>query len=98
MVNVPKISLAAARVNAGYSQREAAHLIGVCVATLQNYESGKTSPSWGVATRIEKVYRYPLDYIFLPSPLAYSEKRDGIETNASAFGDDPASRNNKDAS
>lgn len=61
----PKISLAAARVNAGLSQQEAAKKLGVSVATLQNYESGKTVPQWGTVQKIEKVYKFPADYIFL---------------------------------
>ena len=61
-----KITLAAARVNAGLSQKDAAKLIGVSPATLRNYESGKTSPGWGVVRKIEKVYGMSIDYIFLP--------------------------------
>ncbi|MFR2614039.1 MAG: helix-turn-helix domain-containing protein, partial [Subdoligranulum sp.] len=47
----PKISLAAARVNAGLNQQEAAKALGVSVATLQNYESGKTVPQWGTVQK-----------------------------------------------
>ena len=60
----PKISLAAARVNAGLKQ-EAAKALGVSVATLQNYESGKTVPQWGTVQKIERVYKFPADFIFL---------------------------------
>ena len=60
----PKISLAAARVNAGLSQQEAAQALGVSVATLQNYESGKTVPQWGTVQKIENVYNFPVDSIF----------------------------------
>ena len=64
----PKITLAAARVNAGLTQKEAAKLLNLTPATLQNYESGKTTPSWETARKIEAVYKFPLDFIFLPSP------------------------------
>lgn len=64
-VTYPKITLAAARVNAGLSQKEAAHALGVSVATLQNYENGKTIPQWGTVKKIEEIYRFPADYIFL---------------------------------
>lgn len=64
----PKISLAAARVNAGLSQKEAAKRLGLSPATLQNYEAGKTVPSWETANKIEAVYNFPLDFIFLPTP------------------------------
>lgn len=62
----PKISLAAARVNAGLNQQEAAQALGVSVATLQNYESGKTVPQWGTVQKIERVYKFPADFIFYP--------------------------------
>lgn len=62
----PKISLEAARVNAHFTQKDAAKALGISVATLQNYESGKTTPDWNLVRRIEKLYEYPIDYIFLP--------------------------------
>lgn len=61
----PKITLAAARVNAGLKQQEAAKALGISVATLQNYESGKTIPQWNTVQKIESVYHFPADYIFL---------------------------------
>ena len=64
MQKFPKITLAAARVNAGLSQQEAAKALGVSVATLQNYESGKTVPQWGTVQKIETVYNFPADFIF----------------------------------
>lgn len=64
MQKFPKITLAAARVNAGLSQQEAAKALGVSVATLQNYESGKTVPQWGTVQKIEAVYNFPADFIF----------------------------------
>ena len=43
----------------------AAKALGVSVATLQNYESGKTVPQWGTVQKIETVYNFPADFIFL---------------------------------
>ena len=60
---IPKITLKAARVNAGLSQRLAAEKLGCNVATLQNYEAGKTIPSWDMVKLIETVYQYPADFI-----------------------------------
>ena len=60
---IPKISLKAARVNANLSQKTAANQLGISVATLQNYESGKTIPDWDMVKEIESVYRFPADYI-----------------------------------
>lgn len=69
-MQVRKITLKAARVNADLSQKEAASALGINVSTLQNYESGKTVPDWSTVKRIEKVYKYPADYIFFASPSA----------------------------
>ena len=65
-MQIPKISLEAARVNARFTQKDAAKALGISVATLRNYESGKTTPDWNLVRRIEKLYNYPVDYIFLP--------------------------------
>ena len=65
-MQIPKITLEAARVNAHFTQREAAIALGISVATLQNYESGRTTPDWNLVRRIEELYQYPIDFIFLP--------------------------------
>ena len=59
-----RISLRAARVNAQLTQREAAKCLGICVATLQNYEAGATTPDWEIVQRITELYHIPMDYIF----------------------------------
>lgn len=63
MPNLPKISLAAARVNAGLTQEDAAKLIGISKASLQNYEAGKTVPRVTMCRKIEEVYQFPAEYI-----------------------------------
>ena len=60
----PKISLAAARVNAGYLQEVAALKLKVNVATLRSWEKGDTVPSYDKFMEICKLYRYPADFIF----------------------------------
>jgi len=60
----PKISLAAARVNAGFEQKEAASKLGVTAPTLRSWERGDTLPDYGKVSEIESLYRYPKDYIF----------------------------------
>lgn len=60
----PKISLAAARVNAGYEQKEAARLLHVTPPTLRSWERGDTSPDYTKVEEIQRLYRYPKDYIF----------------------------------
>lgn len=62
-----EITLAAARVNKGYTQEEAAKLIGVTADTLRNYEKGRTFPDIAVIKRIEDVYGVPYSQLkFLP--------------------------------
>ena len=65
----PKITLKAARVNAGISQRNAAMALNISRSTLHNYELGKTVPGWDVVRRIEKLYGLPADYIFFSSDV-----------------------------
>lgn len=62
-----KITLAAARVNAGLSQREAAEKIGVTRNTVQNWESYKTSPDANAILRICEAYDVSMNnLIFSP--------------------------------
>jgi len=56
-----RISLAAARVNADMTQKRAADELGINVNTLQNYESGKTCPSWEIICKMEAIYGIPVD-------------------------------------
>lgn len=67
------ISMEAARVNAGLSQRDAAKAIGINVGTLSNWENGKTSPDVEKFRRMCKVYECPEDIIFLGKKFALSE-------------------------
>lgn len=60
----PKISLAAARVNAGYQQDLAAIKLNVAPETLRSWEKGKTVPSYEKFLEICKLYQYPADFIF----------------------------------
>ena len=74
MTQFPQISMKAARVNANLSQEEAARLLGVGKSTLQSYESGQTIPDILFSRRMEKVYKFPADYIFFGSDNALSVK------------------------
>jgi len=60
----PKISLAAARVNAGLLQEAAAAMLHVTAETLRNWETGKTVPTYDKVIEICALYNYPADYIF----------------------------------
>jgi transcriptional regulator with XRE-family HTH domain len=70
-----KITLEAARVNAGYNQKVAARLLHVDPYTLRNWEKGRTSPTLKKVKEIEKLYNIDFDYIFLPYNLANNEKQ-----------------------
>lgn len=71
-VDYPKISLKAARVNAGLGQREAAKMLEISLSTLQNYESGTTAPDVRLLEKIERVYSFPVQHIFFASNHANS--------------------------
>ncbi len=63
-MDYPKITLEAARVNAGLTQKESAEKLGVSTKTLQNYESGESVPKWDMVQRIGELYSFPTDFIF----------------------------------
>lgn len=63
-----KISLRAARVNAGLSQKEAAVRLGVSNKTLGNWEKGITFPPADKIQEICKLYSVSYDNLnFLPT-------------------------------
>lgn len=51
-----KLTLKAARVNAGLTQKQAAQKLGIAQTTLHNYESGKSMPNIAMLQRIEDAY------------------------------------------
>lgn len=51
-----KITLAAARVNAGLTQAQAAERLGISKATLVRWEGGKTDPSIKQASDMADLY------------------------------------------
>ena len=68
-----QITLEAARVNAGYSQKEAAEKLGVSNTTLLRWEKGVSMPKANQIIAICDLYRIPYDMlIFLPDGLAKS--------------------------
>lgn len=77
-MDYPKITLAAARVNAGYSQKEAAKKLNISNKTLFNYETGDQVPDWEMVHKIESLYEFPADFIFFGSSLRL--KRDKTKT------------------
>ena len=68
-----RISLEAARVNAGISQKDAAKQLGINVGTLSNWERGNSSPSVEKFKALCDLYGCPSDFIFLRKRFALSE-------------------------
>ncbi len=63
-----KITLKAARVNAGLTQKEAATSLGVSNKTLSNWENGVSVPKANQIDPICSLYNVPYDsLIFLPN-------------------------------
>lgn len=64
---IPKMTLKAARVNAGYNQKEAGKLLDVSEDVISNWERGISYPDVIQLGKIEKVYKVSYDnLIFLP--------------------------------
>ena len=61
-----KISLAAARVNAEYTQEQAAELLGVSKQTINAWENGKSEPTYSRLKELANLYKIDIDYIRLP--------------------------------
>ena len=61
-----KINMAAARVNAGLTQKELAKQCKVSETTVIKWEQGETSPHIKRLPLLEKAYGIPLDYVKIP--------------------------------
>lgn len=58
-----KITLSAARVNAGYSQKAAAKLLDISNKTLCNWEKGKSFPDQPMIEKLCNLYGVTYDMI-----------------------------------
>ena len=65
----PKITLEAARANAGLTLKQASKLIGVSVATLHKWENDSSSVKVSDVQKIEQAYNYPNEFIFFGKRL-----------------------------
>lgn len=68
---MPKITLKAARVNAGYSQKQAAEVLNISNKTLCKWENGESVPNVRQVMSLCELYKVTYDDInFLPvNPL-----------------------------
>lgn len=69
-----KITLAAARVNAGMTQIQAAEALGVSQNTICSWENGRTPVSKTAALALSQAYNMPLEAIILPREFSKSEQ------------------------
>lgn len=60
-----KLTLAAARVNKGLTQIEAAKLLGISPSALVSYENGRTSPTVVKLEKIAKLYEVEKENLVL---------------------------------
>ncbi|MEK4113259.1 helix-turn-helix transcriptional regulator [Paenibacillus sp. FSL M7-1414] len=77
MADVPlnlKNTLRSLRVKLGYTQAEAANLLGITPPTLRSWEKDSTAIKWTNVERIESVYHTPRDYIFFGEEVSFSER------------------------
>ena len=58
-----KITLKAARVNAGLDQSVVAKKLGVNIATVSSWETGKTNPSLENFRKLCELYKWPEEFI-----------------------------------
>ena len=58
-----KWRLCACRINAGYTQKEVAEILGVCERSIINWEMGITSVSMATAQKLSELYYMPLAYM-----------------------------------
>lgn len=65
-----KISLKAARVNAGLTQSDVARYLKKNKQTIVNWETGKTPIDMGNFTALCGLYKISKDFIFLPKRFA----------------------------
>ena len=65
MSKLPKITIKAARVNAGLTQKEAAERLGIAYQTLSSYEKNNKSIRLEVLEKMCSLYGIPMEYTFL---------------------------------
>lgn len=61
-----KITLAAARVNAGLTQKQLAKKCGVSESAVLNWENGKNAPKLKYLPALERAFGISLDYVKIP--------------------------------
>ena len=65
-MEMPKITLRAARVNADLTQVEAAKAMGKTKQTIVNWESGASSIKYTDLVRLSELYKIPIENLLIP--------------------------------
>ena len=68
-----KNTLRSLRIKFGYTQGEAAKLIGVSTPTLRAWEQNSGGVPYEKILKIEETYNTPQDYIFFGNEVSFSE-------------------------
>lgn len=71
----PKITLEAARANAGLTLKQASKKIGVSVATLHKWEKDSSSVKVSDVKKIEEAYNYPSEFIFFGKRVEFNSTK-----------------------
>jgi transcriptional regulator with XRE-family HTH domain len=66
-------TLRSLRIKFGYTQEEAATLVGVSVKTLRAWEKNSSNVPYQKMQTFERVYNTPHDFIFFGDEVAFSE-------------------------
>lgn len=65
-MGMPKITLKAARVNAGLTQDDVAHEMHRTKQTIVNWESGATDIKYNDLVALSDLYEMPIEYLKVP--------------------------------
>ena len=65
-MEMPKITLRAARVNANLTQVEAAKAMGKTKQTIVNWESGASSIKFTDLLKLSELYQIPIENLLIP--------------------------------
>lgn len=75
-----RMTLAALRVRAGYSQKEAAEKLEISSATLCRWEEDSSQVKYYQLQKIADLYQYPVDGIYFGKAEIISEQIKSTET------------------
>lgn len=75
-----QIKLSAARINAGFTQKEVARKLQVSERTVINWEKGHIKPNAATLNMLSNIYGIPVDGFLLPEKSTLSENKNGSVT------------------